>query len=490
MHGDPGPVLEKHKRYGSLYKKNDLFWGLGIECESYFEMSNRVEVKKEFILNQHKSERYSVDYYSSYEPALFEAALKTLTAKTDGLTLPLLLNSHVLTKTDKFLEHKTLYKKNTPPNPNFVGYTLFERLQKKNPSFFLDTHEIKFTFDGDSIEIMTQDFYRATVSSVIREFTDSRRSFIDAMQCIFKENQLLTDYGTVQWAKENYGFAIMATNRENLAIFNNGTYHINLTLPTQLNEEGKIKDYPLFEKQHRALIRLIQWLEPVLVGNFGSPDVLSKLSPLYSAGSQRAAMSRYIGLGSYDTNKMIRGKILSTDINTVRSTWYTQYHDESGYKALNTIGLDINYNKHWNHGVEIRFFDWFPEGRLSGLLRCLAYVSDIAVDEGDVLDPLENKLWNAWMARVIRRGVDAGCTKEEAALMTKVFSVECKPEKNLSVFFADFYCTLAKKWKGKGTCSKYFLGDEMPPLPVMKEEPVMKKPVSFLSDFMGWLFKK
>jgi hypothetical protein len=490
MHGDSDPILEKHKRYGSLYKKNDLFWGLGIECESYFEMSKRITVTKEFILNKHKSERYSVDYYTSYEPSLFDAAMKTLTSKATNHSLPLLLNAHVLTKTDKFLEHKTLYKKNTPPNPNFVGYTLFERLQKKNPSFFLDTHEIKFTFDGDSIEIMTQDFYKATVSSVVREFTESRKSFIDAMQSIFRENQILTDYGIVQWAKENYGFAIMATNRDNLAIFNNGTYHINLTLPTQLNEEGKIKDYLLFERQHRALIRLIQWIEPVLIGTFGSPDVLHKMSSMYSAGSQRGAMSRYIGLGSYDTNKMVRGKILSTDTKSVRSTWYTQYHEESGYKSLNTIGLDINYNKHWNHGVEIRFFDWFPEGRLPGLLRFLSYVSDIAVDEGDILDPLENKVWNAWMTRTMQRGAEAGCSKEEALLMTKVFSVECKPEKNLNVFFADFYCALAKKWKGKGPCSKYFLGDEVPLLPVIKEVPVMKKPVSFFSDFMGWLFKK
>ena len=29
-------VLEKHKRYGDVYVKNDFFWGIGIECESYF----------------------------------------------------------------------------------------------------------------------------------------------------------------------------------------------------------------------------------------------------------------------------------------------------------------------------------------------------------------------------------------------------------------------------------------------------------------------
>jgi hypothetical protein len=54
------------------------------------------------------------------------------------------------------------------------------------------------------------------------------------------------------------------------------------------------------------------------------------------------------------------------------------YHKESNYEKLNTIGVDVNFNKHWNHGVEIRFFDWFPDTRLQGVIRFLVYLADVA----------------------------------------------------------------------------------------------------------------
>jgi len=121
-------VLEKHKRYGDVYVKNDFFWGIGIECESYFEMTKPVSVTDKFIRENHRPERYSVDYYKSYKPVLLQSTLELLTMKNPQMNIPLLVNAHAMTKTDKFLEHETLYKKGTPPNPSFQGKTLFDSL--------------------------------------------------------------------------------------------------------------------------------------------------------------------------------------------------------------------------------------------------------------------------------------------------------------------------------------------------------------------------
>jgi hypothetical protein len=33
-------ALDKHKRYKVQYKPNDLFWGIGIELETYFQFQN------------------------------------------------------------------------------------------------------------------------------------------------------------------------------------------------------------------------------------------------------------------------------------------------------------------------------------------------------------------------------------------------------------------------------------------------------------------
>jgi hypothetical protein len=151
------------------------------------------------------------------------------------------------------------------------------------------------------------------------------------------------------------------------------------------------------------------------------------------------------------------GKLLTIDTNSSPSKWYDIYHKESNYEPLKTTGLDINFNKHWNHGVEVRFFDWFPEGRLQGVLRFLIYLADTA-SEKEIENPLSTPLWNAWMVRVVHLGADAGVSKQEAEYISKMVGLECRATKDAAVFFADLYYKLHKKYNTCGPCSKYLVG--------------------------------
>jgi hypothetical protein len=453
-------ILEKHKRYGDVYGQNELYWGLGIECESYLEMPKPVLVKSDFIINNHGRERYSVDYYKSYKKTAFEQAIDKFKPVQEVIPLPVLVNAHALNKTDTQFRHQTLYSKVTLPNPEFSGKTIYELIEHARPEFFQENQEKNFTFDGDSIEIMTQGFYKTTVRNVIHELKTTRLTFLENLRAVFSEIEELQSLSDIRWTSGNHGFAVMATNPKNLAIFNNGTYHINITLPTKLNNEGKIADWPLFLEDHRNYIRYIQWLEPLLVANFGSPDPLAWLvEGPFALGSQRGAMSRYIGLGTFDSKTMPKGKILTMDLSGVRSTWYGTYHKSSGYVPLEKIGLDINFNKHWNHGVELRFFDWFPEERLHGLLKLLVYLGDVATTRPCMRDPLDSTLWNTWMVRVMRKGAAAGLTEVEAKALTEVFGFQWKASNTLESVLADVYNYLKSTYCKGGPCSKYFLQD-------------------------------
>ena len=190
---------------------------------------------------------------------------------------------------------------------------------------------------------------------------------------------------------------------------------------------------------------------------------------------------------------MEKGKILTVELDTVRSTWYTAYHKNSGYEPLKTIGLDINFNKHWNHGIEVRFFDWFPDGRLLGLLHFLVFVMDVSLDEYSAPDPLENKIWNGWMERAVRLGAVAGCTEAEAELLTKILCVETIVSRDLNIVFADLFHKLSKKWRGKGPCSALFLEDELkvePPVAVVTAVPVPVIPKRGWFDWVWWPFRR
>ena len=107
----------------------------------------------------------------------------------------------------------------------------------------------------------------------------------------------------------NYGFVRFNSNINNLGICNSGTYHINITLPTMLDVNGDIMYPERFKNIHMNAIRAIQWIEPVLVCIYGTPDILSQYNNDYSKGSLRLMLSRYIGMGTYDTKTAIKGKL-------------------------------------------------------------------------------------------------------------------------------------------------------------------------------------
>jgi hypothetical protein len=83
------------------------------------------------------------------------------------------------------------------------------------------------------------------------------------------------------------------------------TYHFNLTIPTELNKDGEIKDKVDFIKNTNVQC-LFQWLSPLFMVKFGSSDYLSHNDTTVNLtkASQRCAMSRYIGVGTYDTDVM------------------------------------------------------------------------------------------------------------------------------------------------------------------------------------------
>jgi hypothetical protein len=387
----------KHLRYKSLYKENELFWGMGIEEETYLQFTKPLYVAAPVMRTCHAAERYSVRYFKNYKDE-YKLAFEKLFPDASGFfPIPYFVNAHAFNNMDISGNHKTTYEKVPKPNKRFNGKTFFQELYNFMPTYyccrprrFAKVFDESCIFDGDSIEFMTQDFYKTTASSVIRELRRSKEHLLATINTFLIQRNIHREKGLLQYPTENPGFVVNYTNPKNISMFNNGTYHINITLPTELgardtNRLPRLVDYKKFKSDHKKFIRLIQWLEPFIIGVFGSSDPLSAVSPLYSKGSQRCAVSRYIGLCTYDTNKMPTGKIMTIPVSEIRGNdtpfwWYKQYHSNSGYVMLDELGMDISFRKHYNHGVEIRFLDWFPESMLKEVLEFYVYLADLSLD--------------------------------------------------------------------------------------------------------------
>jgi hypothetical protein len=410
-------TLPKHARYKAAYNPaGGLFWGLGVEVETYLHFTRPIHVATPVIRSSHSPERYSVAYSATYKPAALVAALEVTYPDASGcLPVPFCVNSHGLAAMDIAGNHKTTYEKTPKPNPAFTGKTWFEELQDFDPDFFGKGYEVLFTFDGDTIEFMTQRFYCASADQVVKELQAVKATFLTKLNAFVTKRKLFIRHGAaLRWAPNNPSFVVQRTNPSQVAMFNNGTYHINITLPSYTSPAAAAGDLPpllypsAFIADHRRFIRLIQWLEPLVLAVYGSADPLGRRSG-FACASQRCAVSRYIGIGTYDTETMPEGKILTADIAKIRGTdqpfwWYRRFHETSAYIPLTTIGMDINFRKHHNHGVEIRCLDWFPEQLLPGLLAFFVRLADLSLTRPLAPEAPMSETWNDLVVGIMQEG--------------------------------------------------------------------------------------
>jgi hypothetical protein len=161
--------LDKHLKYKNYYQENDLFFGLGIENEKYLEFENKINFNKQKFIKNRNRERYSVDYNTNYNQDIYMEILKYYADNIFDNQLPLLLNSHSFTHSDYQNNSITLYTKMCENNPKYLGETLFDKLQA-HCNYFKEEHQKTFVFDGDTIEIITTDFYNVTINKKFRKF--------------------------------------------------------------------------------------------------------------------------------------------------------------------------------------------------------------------------------------------------------------------------------------------------------------------------------
>jgi hypothetical protein len=199
-----------------------------------------------------------------------------------------------------------------------------------------------------------------------------------------------------------------------------------------------------------------------VIAVFGTKDPLSEVNPIYTKASQRCAVSRYIGIGTYDTYNLPAGKIVTVPVAEIRGSsqdfwWYKVYHQDSGYVPLKELGMDISYRKHYNHGVEIRFLDWFPEEKLKGLIEFYLCLGDASLDGAMPAEPVMSKAWNEFVVSVLKEGSTAIVSADMIIALSKLFGEWCltdfPPPQTVKGVYEGLSRNLYKMFKD-GICNK------------------------------------
>jgi len=120
--------------------------------------------------------------------------------------------------------------------------------------------------------------------------------------------------------------------------------------------------------------------------------------------------------------------------------------------------MDINYKKHYNHGIELRFFDWFPETRLQELMEFLVYVADAAlILPNEPPEPVMSETWNDLILGIMKEGKDTQLTPTMLATYEKILGL---PLFGLEMTVGDLYIYVRDSYKKKysmGMCARMML---------------------------------
>jgi hypothetical protein len=124
---------------------------------------------------------------------------------------------------------------------------------------------------------------------------------------------------------------------------------------------------------------------------------------------------------------------------------------------LDKIGLDVNYRKHFNHGVELRFFDWFPEEKLPELCSFLVYLADASLNLPITNEAILSETWNECVLGMLENGADWILPPILLATYERIF---CVPIYGNELTFRGVYSIILETFKkryAKGLCAKLML---------------------------------
>lgn len=464
---------EKHSKYLKFYEKKkkkydeekkkyenmeevEEFWAMGIENEMYLMCEKNEDINSEILINNIKRERYSVDYFLNYRIDEY----KNIVSNIQKINIPYYISSYMFNNVDIYGEHRTLYVKGKKYNKLFSGMSIHEYLNYTSNNYKKLFEKNNVCFDGDTIEFITNNFYKITLPEMLEELNSIKYKYLLEINKYISNKFIFSNYGKyMKFPEHNYGIVKYMTNLNNISICNSGTYHINITLPSRLSlNKMKIENFEEFKEKHKNAIKYIQWVEPLIIALYGTPDILSCFTDNNSCnGSLRLMMSRYIGLGTYDTDKMYIGKKLNDyeyENENEKEHYFNKLHNSSSlYIPPKKIGYDVNFNKFKNHGIELRFLDYFPESYLEDVINFILLVCQHSIYNPEITKPQSSKLWNELALLCIKNGSNTEISNDIYQCLLRIFKIE-KTEKTLSenadcCFFSCFTKEVKEKESNK-----------------------------------------
>ena len=310
-------------------------------------------------------------------------------------------------------------------------------------------------------EFVTGDFRNRTIQSIHKELIDMEDLFLSAIKRSPYTREKIKKYGPLQQhlcgtLKDIY-LPIKPSNKYKDYKFMKhkykdyvGSYHITLTIPYKDSITSK-----KFVKNHKDMANQFQWIEPLLLTAYFSPDPDSVYSEDYTQASYRILNVGWGTLAGSNVKKMDKTGI--TRGNNIKPYWMNglrfkglhklldcvnksppQYRNAisiltSDFRTFGYIEDRFNMNlmdiceEYFNpsdcpkldgapmdkpYGMEIRIFDHFPSSYLLSLLKIIVLLSANAKRSPPKEYVYKNKNWIGQLKLITEDGWNASVNKE------------------------------------------------------------------------------
>nr|QFG74436.1 MAG: hypothetical protein [Megaviridae environmental sample] len=221
---------------------------------------------------------------------------------------------------------------------------------------------------------------------------------------------------------------------------------------------------------HTKLIKMINLITPLLIGQYSTPDYFSVLSNQFTKGSFRL-------LAKYDNSVLTSNYeygLPTINISTFREKNIPQWIDDNIFpvyqKKNNTIKLGIGNDfikdiKHlWYHGFQFRFLDNIPIECLTDIIHIILLLSDKINDTKLNFDTLNDPILNKEISKVLYHGSEYIINEKYIQLLEKNLKVDIDtkyyylPNELLNIIYSQLV-KKCKKSSYKGIYSSSFIQD-------------------------------
>lgn len=322
------------------------------------------------------------------------------------------------------------------------------------------------------VEITTTNYKNRTITSLVNELIKKEDTFLRILNKNKNTKQKVKIYGPLK--QYPYGhikkckIPLIPTHLRKYYHYikddklkssdYTGSYHLTITLPYKKNITLK-----KFINMHQEFGRQIQWIEPLLICAFFSPDLNSiGDGDKYTEGSYRVmttgwgnfagsdvrtlekkSINRYANIDSKwrkklqkfqkELSKCEKGK-LSSDLRTISLDFKTHYNK----KLQRNQKLYKESIMKKGQGIEIRIFDHFPTQYIKNLLQIIIIIADNSLQtkyDKNNEHVYNNKIWIETMKNIMIQGWNSSISEKYINLLKKILDIsfECDSNKGYDI---------------------------------------------------------